>query len=302
MAGLGKVDIFAQQAGYIDSVLQKITQTRDQLWGSGLITNLDIAPETEYLYPTVSSYGSTVPVHAGSSADLTHSNVIATKTTKDLKQCMVSFQYPTMFSASNILPSHLEAKAYALATVFSTLLGSSAVETDIAFGGLGSYVDGSRVQSISAGGAGASGALTLARIRETMDAVVAGGGCQALVGHSRTRRQLITALEALNYQTNWQSIGANNTKTFFFDGIPYLVNDYIPLTNGDCGAVAVGTRLFAMSFDPVEGFMSFYSGQLGKMESVHDNDSMQTNYFLALTNNFVLKNSQAFAQLVGISN
>ena len=160
----------------------------------------------------------------------------------------------------------IESRAKSVAHKFSDAFynGDSAVDTK-SFDGLAVAVPGSQTKTAGANGA----ALDLDMVDELID-MVKPGRPDALLMHKRTRRKL-SSLRRGSGTVLETSVLAFGQHVVVYDGIPILVDDFIPIdeTQGTSGAVC--SSIYAVKFGP-EGVMGLENGgiqveEVGELET-----------------------------------
>lgn len=317
MASFGKIDAFALQTGALARVVTEALRVKDNFTFSGVIPWIDLGTEQVYHKEAVSSYGSTDPAAAASSADITYSNVIPAKTSVYLMNTVVGAQMPIQFmNDPKQMATQLSKKAYKLADVLATRLASTGAATDTNFAGMGSLSDSVNTQTLSGGtlNGSTSGAITVDQVRQLIQTVHgAQDDGKAIVMRPGTYVAFVKAIEALSWSLQVADVAG--VRVPLVDGVtPIFINGYIGKGN-DCGAAAqLTTRVYCAALNEDLGFagifgsggpaldqnLNAWSGAV-RYRLVDDSDSTQVNLQLWAYVNFVLQESTSFAQIVGIT-
>lgn len=143
------------------------------------------------------------------------------------------------------------------------------------------------------------GALTLAKLDELID-LVKPGRPDVLLMHKRTRRKLKALLTA---SAHYVESGENSfgRQVMFYDGIPVLVSDYIPINETE-GTETAASSIYALQFSEVDGVCGLQNGDgpevvdVGQLES-KDATRVRIRWYVSLA---LLRDSAA-ARLRGIN-
>jgi HK97 family phage major capsid protein len=177
-----------------------------------------------------------------------------------------NFLQQTYANPNDLEATVIESRAKSVAHKFSDALynGDSVVDAK-SFDGLAKAVPGSQTKTAGANGA----ALDLDMVDELIDRVKPGRP-DALLMHKRTRRKL-SSLRRSSGAVLETSVLAFGQHVVMYDGIPILVDDFIPIneTQGTSGAVC--SSIYAVKFGP-EGVMGLENGgiqveEVGELET-----------------------------------
>jgi hypothetical protein len=141
------------------------------------------------------------------------------------------------------------------------------------------------------------GALTLAKLDETID-LVKGGKPDILLMSKRTRRKLKSLLQAsAHYVESGEQFGR---QVMFYDGIPVHVSDFEPDTETE-GTETAASSIYAIHFSESDGLVGLQNGgieaiDVGQLES-KDGARVRIRWYVGLA----LLRDTALARLRGIN-
>ena len=108
-------------------------------------------------------------------------------------------------------------------------------------------------------------AISLATLDQLADLVKDKGGPKVYIGTSRTKRSIAALLRAAGGATmgefkSMQMVTGNpdQTPVLFYNGIPFLVSDWIPLTESK-GSLSTGTSVYCATLGENAGLAAMYS-------------------------------------------
>lgn len=210
------------------------------------------------------------------------------------------FLMQTQSDHNSQLAIQLAAKAKGMGRAFKRALvqGSSAVNPK-SFDGIASLCDPSQV--ILAGTNGA--ALTLDMLDELKDQVKTGADC--FVMRRSTWRAIRTLLRSFNgNQGETMMIPNFGRPVPAWDGIPVVLNDFIPATE-TCGSNNATTSIYAVRFNEADGFHAIYGGQAAgvvveEIGTIQNKDAVRHRIKWYVST--CLKSTLSMARLAGITN
>lgn len=210
------------------------------------------------------------------------------------------FVMQTQSDHNSQLAIQLASKAKGMGRAFRRALvqGSSSVNPK-SFDGLASLCDPSQV--ILAGTNGA--ALTLDMLDELKDQVKLGADC--FVMRRSTWRAIRTLLRSFNgNQAEMMQIPNFGKPVPSWDGIPVVLNDFIPNTE-TCGSNNATTSIYAVRFNEADGFHAIYGGDAAgvvveEIGTIQNKDAVRHRIKWYVST--CLKSTLSMARLAGITN
>jgi hypothetical protein len=212
-----------------------------------------------------------------------------------------NFLAGTMSTVNNQKAIQIAAKAKAMARKFKDAMvnGDSSVDTK-SFDGLKKLTVAG--QTIAAGTNGA--ALTLSMLDDLLDRVLV--GADAII----MRRGTIRAYRALLRATSGTDAAMLEIPNFGvpvlgFNGVPILVNDYLPTNEVQGSSGAVCTSIYAVRMNEADGFHGLYGGDsagfvVEDVGIVQNKDATRTR--LKWYTGCALKSTKSVARISGITN
>lgn len=229
------------------------------------------------------------------------------------------FMAGTMSDSNSQKAIQIAAKAKGLVRKFKSTLvtGDASAASGIAFDGLAKIaanitagVSGEcpadATRTIQADGAGTAGAaLTFAQLDKLLDSVP--NGADAIFMPQPVIRAFRTLLRTTGGGTSAAEImlPAFGRPMLTHNGVPILVNDFIPLNETQGTSTAITTSVYAVRLNEVDGLHGIYGGGTAgivveDVGTVQDKDSTRTRlkWYVGL----VLKSTMSLARLKGITN
>jgi HK97 family phage major capsid protein len=193
---------------------------------------------------------------------------------------------------AEVIATKAKAVAYEFSNTFYT--GDDSVNAK-QFDGLINLVTGGQTTTMGANGA----ALTLDKLDELID-LVKPGRPDALCMAKRTRRKL-SSLRRASGNLLETDVDAFGRRALFYDGLPILVDDFIPTNETEGSSGAVCSSIYALKFGR-QGVLGLENGgvqveQVGDLET-KDASRWRIKWYVGLA----LFGTLGLAQLKGINN
>jgi HK97 family phage major capsid protein len=207
------------------------------------------------------------------------------------------FLQNTMADTNSQLATQLAAKAKIIRSVFQRNFAIGNASTNPKqFDGIHRLV--SNDQTITAGANGAS--LSFDMLDELQDSIPY--GADALIMHSKTKRAIKAMMRALNITPEYIEMSDVGIRPFALNGLPVIINDYLP-TNEEVGASGtVCTSIYAARFNEADGLHGLYGGptvlQYENLGLVADKDA--TRHRVKTYMGTALKSTKSLSRLRGI--
>jgi len=213
---------------------------------------------------------------------------------------MDKFLLATQSDHNSQLAIQLASKAKGLGRAFRRALiqGNSAVNAK-SFDGIARLVDPSQVILADVNGA----AVTLAMLDELKDLVKL--GADAFIMNRAVWRAIRALLRSFNGNVAEVVMIENFGRAVHaYDGIPVLLNDFIP-SNETCGSNAATTSIYAIRLNEVDGFHAIYGGpsagiQVEEVGTIQNMDAIR--YRMKWYVGTCLKSTLSLARLAGVTN